>query len=89
MKAKLTLLLDKGTIEEAKKYAAENDTSLSRMFEQFLRSLQPTKFIKRGKEAPKRKLSPEVERLSGIIKLPDDFDIKKGYGDYLAKKYGV
>ena len=38
MKAKLTLLLDKVTIEEAKEYAAENDTSLSRMFEQFLRA---------------------------------------------------
>ena len=89
MKAKLTLSLDKGTIDEAKEYAAEHDTSLSLLIEQLLRSLwnDPKKGKKTG--AKSRKLSPEVERLSGIIKVPKDLDIKKEYGDHLAKKYGV
>lgn len=89
MKAKLTLSLDKGTINEAKEYAAEHDTSLSQLIEQLLRTLwsEPRKGKKTSGKSGK--LSAEVERLSGIIKLPKAFDVKKEYGDYLAKKYGV
>ena len=39
MNTKLTLNLDKGVIEEAKSYAKENKMSLSKLIENYLRSL--------------------------------------------------
>jgi len=85
MKAKLTLLLDKGTIEEAKEYAAENDTSLSRMFEQFIQATLDK--VSRKKPVRRKKSHPDVQRLIGIIKLPKDFDYKKAREEYLTEKY--
>jgi hypothetical protein len=35
----------------------------------------------------KRKYSPLVEELSGIITLEQDFDFKEDYSNYLAEKY--
>ena len=85
MKAKLTLLLDKGTIEEAKEYAAESDRSLSRMFEQFIRATLDKVSSKKPKR--RKKSHPDVQRLVGIIKLPRDFDYKKAREEYLTEKY--
>ncbi len=86
MKAKLTLLLDKGIIEDAKEYAAENDTSISRMFELFIKATLAKVAPKKSKR--RKKVHPDVERLVGIIKLPKDFDYKKAREEYLAEKYG-
>lgn len=84
MKTKLTLLVDKGVIEDAKEYAADNDTSLSRMFEEFLRSAFGKKRVS-SKQA--KKVSAKVRSLRGIISLPADADYKKEYAGHLAKKY--
>ncbi|HLP45311.1 MAG TPA: hypothetical protein VK469_05170 [Candidatus Kapabacteria bacterium] len=35
----------------------------------------------------KKRYSPLVEELSGIISLDADFDFKKEYTDYLIEKY--
>lgn len=83
MKAKLTLLLDKGTIEEAKEYAAENDTSLSRMFEEFLRATFGNKKAK-GKEV---EVSDFVKSLSTDLRLPRNSDTKQEYRRHIEKKY--
>lgn len=84
MKAKLTLLLDKGIIEDAKEYAADNDTSLSRMFEDFLKAT----FSDRKRSAKhRRKVSAKVRSLRGIITVPENLDHKEAYADHLAKKY--
>ena len=83
MKAKLTLLLDKGTIEEAKEYAAENDTSLSRMFEQFLRAT----FSKKKSVTRKIEVSDYVKSLSINIDVPKAYDLKKEYAKHVAKRY--
>ena len=32
-------------------------------------------------------ITPLVESLSGVVKLPKDFDYKKEYTDYLTEKY--
>jgi len=32
-------------------------------------------------------ITPLVESLSGVVKLPKDFDYKKEYTDYLSEKY--
>jgi len=80
MDTKLTLKLNNGIVNRAKEYAKEQGTSLSRMVEAYFDSL-----TKKDKKKPK--ISPLVKSLSGVIKLPEDYDYKKDYAEYLAKKY--
>lgn len=79
MDAKLTLTLDKRTIERAKAYAQSQNISLSRLIESMLDKLVS--------EEMDRKISPNVQQLIGILDLPEDFDYKKERADYLTKKY--
>ncbi len=84
MDEKLTLKLDKHVIAEAKKYAALQQKSLSRMIEAYLKSL-----IER--ENPKLEghieITPFVKSMKTGVKIPADFDFKKSYSDYLSEKY--
>ncbi|WP_397447028.1 DUF6364 family protein [Polaribacter sp. R77954] len=83
MDSKLTLKLDKAVIEQAKEYAKKNQISLSRLIESYLASLtQKEKSNKKEIE-----ITPLVESLSGVVKLPKDFDFKKDYRDHLLEKY--
>jgi len=79
MDAKLTLSLDKKTIEQAKKYARRKNTSLSRLIENFLAKVTAT-------DKENIEISPLVKSLSGVIKVKNT-DHRKGYTDYLAEKY--
>lgn len=79
MNTKLTLNIDEHVIEEAKFYAKNNSVSLSKLIENYLLSL-----TKRNTE--ETKISPLVESLTGVISL-ESADYKKGYSDYLSKKY--
>jgi hypothetical protein len=79
MDTKLTLKLNQSIIEKAKEYAKENKTSISSLVENYL--LQITQ------EKKSENISPLVKSLSGIIDLPEGFDHKKGYADYLTNKY--
>ncbi len=80
MNTKLTLNVDKETIEKAKIYAKSNKISLSKLIERYLSSLTVKKNKKTG-------ITPLVESLSGVIELDDDFDYKEQYTDFLIKKY--
>jgi len=80
MNQKLTLSLKKSVIEEAKEYAKQNHISLSRLFESYLQSL----IEKKTKEV---EITPLVESLIGVAKLPADFDVRENYTDYLMEKY--
>ena len=80
MDTKLTLKLEQSVIEKAKDYAKRQKTSLSRLIENYL--LDTTE-----EEDVQEKITPLVRSLSGIIDLPNDYDHKKDYADYLAKKY--
>jgi macrodomain Ter protein organizer (MatP/YcbG family) len=80
METKLTLRLNDGVIERAKKYAKTHKISLSKMIEAYLDNLT-------RKKNEKTKITPLVESLSGVIDLPADFDLKKEYTDYLIEKY--
>ena len=83
MDSKLTLKLDKSVIEQAKKYAKEQQISLSRLIENYLASLtQKDKSNKKEIE-----ITTLVKSLSGSIKVPDDFDYDKAKHDYLMEKY--
>ncbi len=83
MNAKLTLKLNEEVIKKAKEYAKSNQTSLSVLVENYLQKL--TLGAKDKKQ--KRKITPLVKSLSGIINLPADYDHKKDYSDYLVNKY--
>ena len=84
MDTKLTLKLDKFVIDKAKEYAAAHKRSLSRIIESYLKSL-----INDDSQNDKEdiQISPFVKSLSTGVKVPNDLDYKKGYGDYLSEKY--
>lgn len=80
MEAKLTLKLNEEIIVKAKLYAKSKKISLSALIENYLQKL--TKDEKSANE-----ITPLVKSLSGIINLPDDYDEKQDYTDFLIKKY--
>lgn len=79
MNSKLTLKLDQDTIELAKDYARDKNTSLSKMIENYLRLL-----VRRKRHDIE--ISPLVESLSGVIKSKHA-DMEKQYVDHLVNKY--
>ncbi len=80
MVTKLTLTMEDGVINSAKKYARKKGKSLSDIVENYLKSIAEP-------EETEGKLSPRVSKLMGSIKLPEDFDYKKELGAALIKKY--
>lgn len=78
-KKKLTLRLDAQLIEEAKEYAAEHDTSVSRLVELYFHNLR----IQEGE----REHSPLVQALAGL--LPSELDAEAEYRKHLVEKYGA
>lgn len=79
MNTKLTLQLNKEVIEQAKEYARNQNTSLSKLVESILSKLIT--------EQADDDISPLVKSLSGVISIPDDQDLRDDYTDYLEKKY--
>ncbi|MBN2745115.1 MAG: hypothetical protein JXR34_00175, partial [Bacteroidales bacterium] len=82
METKLTLRLNDNVIERAKNYARNHKISLSKMIESYLDNITKPK----GEEK-KISITPLVESLSGVIELPNDFDYKKEYRNFIEKKY--
>lgn len=80
MDTKLTLKLDEAVIEKAKDYAKVKKTSLSALIENYLQKITNDK-------KDKKKITPLVKSLSGIIDLPASYNHKKDYTDYLMRKY--
>ncbi len=80
MNTKLTLKLEQTVIDKAKDYAKDHRTSLSKLIENYLLNIT-------NKKEQTESITPLVKSLSGIIKLPTDFDPKKDYGDFLINKY--
>jgi len=79
METKLTLKLDKAIINSAKKYAQNNNKSLSKLVETYFRNLVSQS------DKEKVKYSPLVEELSGVI---SEKDINgSDYVEYLEGKY--
>ncbi len=81
MDKKLTLSLNQKIIERAKKYAKRNGTSLSKMIESYFQSITNTQ-----PEETDIRITPLVESLCGVGKLPDEFDHKKSRIKYLENK---
>ena len=81
MTTKLTLSLNQDVIERAKAYAKKNRVSLSLLVENYFR------FITEKESKDPKAISPLVSELSGIIDLPDDFDLNDEYRKHVTRKY--
>ena len=81
MNTKLTLKLNKKAIERAKNYARKNKKSLSVLVENYFN------LITEKENTDDFEISPNVEELSGIIKLPKNIEVKEEYKKHLEEKY--
>ena len=82
--AKLTLRPTKEVIELAREMAKEDNTSITQMFSSFILSRSRQK--KKRTEIP---AGPLTQSLTGIVKVPADWDYKKEMEDILSEKYGL
>jgi hypothetical protein len=80
METKLTLKLKKNVIDRAKKYAHDRETSLSKIVENYLEAIT-------SDNSSEIKISALVKSISGVVKLPDDYDHKEVYQQHLIDKY--
>jgi hypothetical protein len=76
-KTKLTIRVPRDLIEGAKRYASQNDTTLTRLISEYLRQLT-------AKSDPLAS-APIVQRLSGTLSPEISAD---DYHQYLEEKYG-
>lgn len=81
MNVKLTLNLEKSTIEKAKSYAKNRNQSLSSLVQDYFNFLSESSII------DEIEISQNVKEISGIIKLDKDFDLKKEYRKHIEEKY--
>jgi hypothetical protein len=80
MSKKLTLNVDETIIEKAKAYAQQTGRSLSGLVENYLRGLVAL-------EQPNSLIDDKISRLSGKIKLPEDFDEEEALRSFLEEKH--
>jgi predicted HicB family RNase H-like nuclease len=81
MDTKLTLSMDETVIKRAKQYAKKNNTSLSKMVENYL---------KRAASNPKKgpeEIHPLINELTGVIKFPKGYNEKEEYHKRIIEKY--
>ncbi|MBL7700591.1 MAG: hypothetical protein JNK79_20700 [Chitinophagaceae bacterium] len=81
MVTKLTLTMEDSVISSAKKYALKQGKSLSDIVETYLIAITSI-------DENRGKISPEIRKLMGVIKLPKDFDYKESLRASILKKYG-
>jgi len=80
METKLTLRLKKRVIDQAKKYANDHETSLSKLIENYLSAItNESKSIEN--------ISPLVLSLSGVFQMDENEDTKLKYHEHLKEKY--
>jgi hypothetical protein len=81
MNVRLTLNLNKDIVERAKGYAKDKNQSVSALVRNYF------VFLSEDKKPGDIQISPRVKELTGIIKLDDDFDLKKERGAHILRKY--
>jgi hypothetical protein len=80
METKLTLRLNKKVIDQAKQYANDHETSLSKLVENYLSAVT-------NESRSIEKISPLVQSLSGVIQLSENEDPKRTYQEHIKEKY--
>ena len=79
MESKLTLKLSTKVIGQAKSYAKDRNTSLSKLIENYLQMVTQ-------KQEKKTVVTPLVESLTGVIDMKEK-DYRKDYTDFLSRKH--
>ena len=80
METKLTLRLKKKVIDQAKKYANDHDTSLSKLIENYLSAITT-------ESKSVDKISPLVQSISGVIHISENDEHQGKYHEHLQEKY--
>ncbi len=80
METKLTLRLKKNVIDQAKRYANDHETSLSKLIENYLSAITTD-------SRSIVKISPLVQSLSGVIQILENEEAKGKYHEHLNEKY--
>ena len=80
MTTKLTLTIEEDVIKAAKLYARKKGRSVSDLVETYLKNLA-------GKDKAPDDLSPQVKRLIGSVRVPDDFDYKEELSKQIKTKH--
>ena len=80
MDTKLTLKLKKTVIDQAKKYASDHETSLSRIIENYLAAIT-------AESTETDEISPLVKSISGVINVSSNFNHKESFHKHLKEKY--
>lgn len=83
--SKLTLMVPTEIIAMAEEQARRENTSISAMFVNFVKSKNR---ILSEQRAP-REIAPITKSLTGIVKLPEDFDERDFMTDILSEKHGL
>jgi len=79
---KLTLSADEQVIREAKRLARDSGTSVSSMFERFVRSQS-------RRRKPARHIGPITRKATGVIRMTKDKSEQDILAETLIKKYGL
>jgi len=81
METKLTLKLNKNTIEKAKVYAKKHNQSLSSLVSNYFTALTDSDY------ADAQRISPIVQELIGIVDIKSETQYKDIRDTYLLEKY--
>lgn len=79
---KLTLSVDEKVVEEAKRIAQANGTSVSAMFSEFVRSMA-------GRRGRRPAIGPLTRKLSGVASVPPGKSYRELVDEALMEKYGL
>ncbi|MBK8981672.1 MAG: hypothetical protein IPM38_04955 [Ignavibacteria bacterium] len=83
MNTKLTLKLNNKVIEQAKIYAKEKDTSLSKLIESYL------EYLTSKNSSDANEITPLVKSISGVLQSGKNLNVKKEYKKHILKKYSL
>ena len=83
--SKLTLTAPPEIISLAEEQARMENTSISAMFVNFIMAKTRLGAHRRSRT----KVGPLTKSLTGIVKLPENFDEKEFMSDVLTEKYGL
>jgi hypothetical protein len=79
MTTKLTLTVEKSIIDRAKLYAKNTGRSLSEIIENYLATIT--------QDQNENELSHKLQKIVGVVKLPEDFNEDEELRTYLVKKH--
>ena len=90
---KLTLSVDKDTIQTAKRVALESNMSVSKLFKKLMTEVDKKKGKKDSllEKLKSYEIPDDIKSLTGILKgkFPDDIDYKQIRYEYLKEKYDL